>query len=373
MRLLIESLQWLILIVKIVVNLKLKMIFICLMVSSFLATSSPMKSFWVYVEGRVKKYVVMLIAMLVLGTACDSEEKAPAKQSPTEQGASAQAARVEGAKESKKDTATNGLEKLVVLGGSMTEVVYALGAGDKVIAADVTSTYPKQVEELPRLGYYRKTSAEGVLALEPRHIIMTSDAGPAEAIEQIKKAGVNVHTITQPAELEQTRAMITKLGDLLGEPDGAKELVAKLDADLDEVAKRRDAHGAEKAPKVLFVYARGKNVLMVSGSKTPAAEMLTLAGAKNTVTAFEGFKPLTPEAVATASPDFIVMPAKGAASLGGPDAVFELPGLALTPAAKSKSLVLVDDLALLGFGPRVGEALLELQDKLGVASEAPKR
>lgn len=326
------------------------------------------------------KKLIVCVAVMIACVGCDAEKKDGVDASSAEQGASARAAHVDGATGEEKDKdvakaaeAVKGLEKLVVLGGSMTEVVYALGAGEHVIAADVTSTYPKQVEALPRLGYYRKTSAEGVLALEPQHIIMTSDAGPAEAIEQIKKAGINVHTITQPTELDQTRRMITDLGELLGKSDEAKKLVAKLDADLDKVAKRRDAQGAEKAPKVLFVYARGKNVLMVSGSKTPAAEMLSLAGAKNTVTAFEGFKPLTPEAVATATPDYIVMPAKGAASLGGADAVFALPGLALTPAAKSKSLVLVDDLALLGFGPRVGQALLELQDKLGVASEAPKQ
>ncbi len=105
---------------------------------------------------------------------------------------------------------------------------------------------------------------------------------------------------------------------------------------------------------------------MVSGTKTAAHEMLTLAGATNAASGFEGFKPLTPEAVVAAQPTHLIMPTKGAKSIGGIQGVLALPGVGATPAGLAKRLVTVDDLKLLGFGPRMGRALLELQDKLGI-------
>ena len=72
------------------------------------------------------------------------------------------------------------------------------------------------------------------------------------------------------------------------------------------------------------------------------------------------------EAVIAAKPTHILIPEKGAASIGGVDGVVELAGVGQTPAGADKRVVLVDDLTLLGFGPRMGEALEAMQDGLGI-------
>ncbi len=105
-------------------------------------------------------------------------------------------------------------------------------------------------------------------------------------------------------------------------------------------------------------------MLMVTYSdKWISRRLLELAGLRNAVDSFEGFKPLSPEVVLEAQPDLILSPAKGAKSLGGDDAVMGLKGVSDTDAARQGRLITIDDLALLGFGPRFPHALKELQEK----------
>lgn len=288
---------------------------------------------------------------------CDEDSGGQAQAEPAAVTASQGAA--------KREAAPREAEaRLVTLGGAVTEVVFALGHGDDVVGADTSSTWPPEVEERPRVGYYRKLDAEGILALSPTRILANEGAGPPPVIKQLEAAGVEIEHIEGGDDLEDARERILAIGDALGEREGAEALVAKLDEDLARVKRRAEA--VEDRPRVLFIYARGPNVLMVSGEETAADEMLELAGAVNAVEGVEGFKPLTPEAVIEAAPEVIVAPAAGAQSIGGAAGVFELPGVAQTPAGAKERLVLIDDLKLLGFGPRAGEALLELQDGLGI-------
>jgi iron complex transport system substrate-binding protein len=115
---------------------------------------------------------------------------------------------------------------------------------------------------------------------------------------------------------------------------------------------------------VLFVYARGAGTVAVAGRATAADEMIRLAGGRNAIDEFDGFKPLTAEAAVTAAPDVVLMLARGIDSLGGADSVWAQPGLAQTPAARGRRLVVMDDLYLLGFGPRTGAAVSDLARQL---------
>jgi iron complex transport system substrate-binding protein len=90
-------------------------------------------------------------------------------------------------------------------------------------------------------------------------------------------------------------------------------------------------------------------------------------GGVNAADALDGFKPLTAEAVLQARPEVLVMPEHGWQSLGGVDGVLALPGVADTPAGRARAIVTLDDQKLLGFGPRVGEAALELRRALAKA------
>jgi iron complex transport system substrate-binding protein len=251
-------------------------------------------------------------------------------------------------------------ERLVLVGGAITEIVFALGAGDRVVGVDTSSYYPAETAELAKVGYQRILSAEGVLSLAPTKLIVSPEAGPPAVLEALAAAGVEIVRVDAPFTLEGARERVLRVAAALGvSPDA---LLAKMREDEAE-ARRVVAAGCGK-PKVLFVYARGLGSPMVSGDKTAASAMIELAGGQNAVTGFDSFKPLTAEAALAAAPDAVLLPARAFESLGGARGVFEMPGLALTPAGHAQRVARVDDLQLLGFGPRAGLAVQELSRQL---------
>ena len=84
------------------------------------------------------------------------------------------------------------ISRIVVINGDVTEVVFALGLGENVVAVDTSATHPAEVTNLPQVGYQRRLSAEGVLSMDPTVVIGNTNAGPPEVIEQIRATGVPV-------------------------------------------------------------------------------------------------------------------------------------------------------------------------------------
>lgn len=250
----------------------------------------------------------------------------------------------------------------VTVGGSVTETLAALGVESNIVATDVTSMYPEQMNSLPKVGYTSKLSAEAILSVNPTHLWGLENIGPPTALEQLETAGVEVKLFKHESTVEGAKALINELGAATNTTEKAQELIGSMEQELDGL----NAKLASKTstPKVLFIYARGQGVLNVAGENTAAGTMIELAGGENAVTGFEGFKPLTAEAVAAAQPEVILLPAGGLEALGGVEGLMEVPGVAATPAAKNERILTQDDLLLLGFGPRLGEAATSLAQAL---------
>ncbi len=251
--------------------------------------------------------------------------------------------------------------RVVSVGGSTTETIYALGAQDQLVGTDTSSVYPAEAAKLPQVGYQRTLSAEGVLSLKPTLVIVSADAGPPAAIEQIENAGVKVVRVDGQNTEESTVNKIRRIAELMGKKEKGEDLIKQLESDIRAAKPLADAAGS---PKVAFIFSRGPGSVQVSGTNTPADAMIRLAGGRNAVTEFELYKPLTPEAMIAAQPDVILLPARGLESMGGVDAILKLPGVAETPAGKSKKVVAIDDVLLLGFTPRLGLAVKELAEKI---------
>jgi iron complex transport system substrate-binding protein len=254
--------------------------------------------------------------------------------------------------------------RIVSIGGPVTEIVFALGHGDRVVAVDTSSVYPAAVTSLPQVGYQRTLSAEAVLAVSPDLVIASADAGPPAALDQIRAAGVRIEIIPAASTVEQAAARIEAVGGVLHEPARASRAAAQLRVDA-SAARKRCCAGEHRVSKAVLVYARGAGTVLLAGTGTPAAAMLELAGARNAVTGFAGFKPISAEALVAAAPEAIVIPARGLASIGGETGLLALPGVADTPAGRAHRIVAVDDLLLLGFGPRLPAAIDELARGLG--------
>jgi iron complex transport system substrate-binding protein len=253
--------------------------------------------------------------------------------------------------------------RLVVVGGAVSETVFALGAGELVVGVDTSSVYPPaETARRAKVGYQRLLSAEGVLSLRPTQLLVGAEAGPPAALAAIRAAGVPIVEIDAPYTLEGARERVRLVAAALGRPQEGEALVARM---LAEERRAADVVAAGCGrPRVLFVYARGVGSPMVSGDGTPADAMIELAGGQNAVEGFAHFKPLTAEAALAAAPDVVLVPARALAALGGPEGVLAMPGLALTPAGRAGRVAAVDDLLLLGFGPRAGLAVEELSRQL---------
>lgn len=253
------------------------------------------------------------------------------------------------------------IERIVSLNGDITEIIFALGMGDYVVGVDSSATYPpERTKALPNIGYQRRLSSEGILALNPTLVIGDEAAGPPEALAQIRAAGVPVAITADPPTLDAPVQKIRFVAQALGIPQRGERLAAQVDA---EIARARDlANRIANPPHVLFLYLRGTDVQQVAGSDTPIDVMITAAGGLNAgaEAGIVQFKPLSPEVVIAAQPDVILVLAKGLESVGGVDGLLSIPGLADTPAGKQRRIVALDDLYLLGMGPRTGQALADL-------------
>jgi iron complex transport system substrate-binding protein len=253
--------------------------------------------------------------------------------------------------------------RVVTVGGAVTEIVFALGAGDRLVATDSTSTYPEVARTLPKVGYMRSLSAEGVLSLRPGQVLVTADAGPPAAIAQLRAAGVKVTTLDAAHSIEGLRRNVRTVADALGVPERG----AALDQRIADAWRETQSAVAATAgrPRVLFVLAHGGRAqTMVSGTGTAADAMIALAGGVNPLAAVKGYKPLTAEGALGAAPDVILVTREGLESFGGTRALLAHPGLALTPAGKAGRVVSFDALYLLGFGPRTPEAVRALADAI---------
>lgn len=254
-------------------------------------------------------------------------------------------------------------QRVVSVGGALTEIIYALGQQATLAGVDTTSLYPAEASKLPNVGYARTLSSEGILALAPTLVVATEEAGPPAVLRQLAAAGVPVQVLAAQHRFEGVIERVTRLGDLLGQRAGAAQLVQRLQADWQAVRQPIAARQGA-GPRVLFVLSPSPNQVMVGGQGSAAEAMLAYAGARNAVQSFQGFKPLTPEAVVAAQPDVLLFTQQGLDAIGGVAGALKLPGLSHTPAGQRQRIVAHDVLFLLGFGPRTPQAVAALDASL---------
>lgn len=252
------------------------------------------------------------------------------------------------------------VSRLVVLNGTITEVVFALGLGDHVVGVDVTSTYPPEALELPDVGVQIALSAEGIVALAPTLVLGTTFAGPPEVIEQVRGTGIPVLIIPDYNSLDDIEVKITRIAAALGVPRRGERLAAETLASIAEATAT--AEGADSSPRVAFIYLRGAQTQLIGGDGAGATSLIEAAGGIDVgvEAGVEGFTAITPEALVTANPDVILVFSTGLDSVGGVDGLLRIPGMAQTEAGRNRAVVAFDGQYLLGYGPRTGAVLAEL-------------
>lgn len=255
--------------------------------------------------------------------------------------------------------------RIVSLSGPVSETLAAIGLEESIIGVDVTSTYPASLQSKAKVGNTHNLNVESILALKPDYVISMKERGiKPEQATQLQQAGVKVWVIDQEYSIEGTKKYITLLADSFHKEEEAKKIITAIDASYATLPKYNTR------PSVMFIYARGAGALSVCGKDMPMAKMIEMAGGVNAGNDFEGFKPLTAEAVVKNNPDAILLFSSGLQSVDGPEGMLKVPGVAQTNAGKNKNFIVMDGELLSGFGPRIAEAVKELGEKMHAGQNA---
>ncbi|MEV7325011.1 ABC transporter substrate-binding protein [Streptomyces sp. NPDC093970] len=255
--------------------------------------------------------------------------------------------------------------RIVPLSGSLSEIVFTLGLGDRVVARDITATF-RQAAKLPVVTRNHDVSAEGVLSLKPDLVLAETTTGPDEAMEQIREAGVPVLVVDPAQGLDDVGPRIRTVAGALGVPSAGEELARRSQARI--AAVRKDVPQESTKPRVVFLYLRGSaSVYLIGGRGSGATSLLEAAGAVDAGAASgleKDFTAITTEALAKAAPDAILVMTKGLRSVGGIDGLVKIPGVAQTPAGMDRRIVSVEDGVLLNYGPRTDQVLASVVAQL---------
>lgn len=255
-------------------------------------------------------------------------------------------------------TGQTGDERVVAIGGSVTEILYDLGLADSIVAVDTTSLFPPAaLRDKPNVGYMRALSPEGVLALSPTRILLLDGSGPPDALNLLARSGVSLVHIGDDPSPEGVVSKIREVGAAMHHAAEAEEMaaaVARRFTLLGELAAR-----VREPKKVLFMLGFRDGRPLVAGQGTAADGIIRLAGARNAAEGFSGYKPMTDEAILLAAPEVVVSMDQGGHGIDA-QTLFARPAFAGTPAARDQRLVIRDGLFLLGFGPRTPQAAADL-------------
>jgi iron complex transport system substrate-binding protein len=261
------------------------------------------------------------------------------------------------------------VDRIVPVDGDIAEIVFALGLGDRVVATDISATYPPEVDGVPDIGYQRALNAEPIAAVEPSVVLATDLARPVETLEQLRMLGIPVVVIEREISLAGPAAKIRAVAEALGVPGRGELLATAVQTDIDAAVAA--ALDVSDRPRVLPLYLRGESVQLILGKGTGIDAVLPAVGATD-VAAELGIvdtRQITAEALLLAKPDVLLVTTTGLESVGGIDGLLAIPGIAETPAGQQRRIIAHEDQFLLGGGPRTGQLMRQLVAELHPAGD----
>ncbi len=237
-------------------------------------------------------------------------------------------------------------ERIISAGSAVTELILALHAEQSLIAVDVTSQLPDG-QQLPKIGYHRRLSAEGLLALSPTKLIGSDEMGPASVLQQLKSTGVDIEVVNTQANVDGLKARIDQIAAILNKPQEAQQLKSLVDQQVQSLKVNQPTN---QKKKVLFLLIHEGRAANVAGTDTTPDAIINLAGAINPAAdKITAYKPLSSESMVEMQPDVILVSGRSFEKLGGPDAIIKMmPLLAATPAGQNKQIMTIDGAALVG-------------------------
>ncbi|POF55463.1 hemin ABC transporter substrate-binding protein, partial [Vibrio vulnificus] len=190
-------------------------------------------------------------------------------------------------------------ERIISAGSAVTELILALHAEQSLIAVDVTSQLPEG-QQLPKIGYHRRLSAEGLLALSPTKLIGSDEMGPAPVLQQLKSTGVDIEVVNTQANVDGLKARIDQIAAILNKPQEAQQLKSLVDQQVQSLKANQPTN---QKKKVLFLLIHEGRAANVAGTDTTPDAIINLAGAINPAAdKITAYKPLSSESMVEMQP-----------------------------------------------------------------------
>ena len=248
--------------------------------------------------------------------------------------------------------------KIVSLGPTATEMLFAINAGPQVVAVDDQSNYPAGVPKTDLSAF--KPSAEAIAAKNPDLVVLTNDSD--KIVDQLTALKIPVFLTPAAKTIDDTYTELADLGKLTGHSDDAAKVVTDMKTQLDAVVKTVTA----RSKPLTYFYELSPDLYSAT-SKTFIGSIFTLFGLQNVADAADadgkafGYPQLSSEALVKANPDLIFL-ADSKCCQQSADTVKARPGFAgITAVGKGQVVALDDDIAS-RWGPRVVELAKTLAD-----------
>ncbi|WP_051564675.1 ABC transporter substrate-binding protein [Desulfovermiculus halophilus] len=194
------------------------------------------------------------------------------------------------------------IQRVVSLAPSITESVFAIGQGDKLVGATQYSDYPAQARKLPSIGSYVNLNVEKIISLRPDLCLATKDGNPYQVVQQLERADIPVYAL-DPRDMPAIMDTLTDLGRLLDAQAQAEQVVKTMQRQV--AALRRMGDRAEHRPKVFFQI--GISPIVSVGSDTFIHELISIAGGENVAAGSVQYPRYSREDVLVADPDVILI------------------------------------------------------------------
>jgi len=253
---------------------------------------------------------------------------------------------------------TQNSSRIVVAGGSITEIIYFLNSEEKIVALDVTSNYPEKAKELPSIGYVRNLSAEGILSMNPSIVFGEDDMGPPGVIKQLRDINIDLRIIPEEKTIDGILDKIYCIASIIDKvPNAESKINSTLIPDILSIEKRLLT--STLIPKrVMFIFSIKGNKIIVAGSGTSGDGFIKMTGSENIFSTIEGWKSVSQEAIIKENPNYVIMSKRDLHNSKTIKSISENPIFKNIRAFEEQNIIFDDAMAMLGFGPRTIKSVL---------------
>ena len=251
-------------------------------------------------------------------------------------------------------------QAIVSLAPATTEMLYAVGAGDRVVAVDERSDYPENAPVTALSGY--TPNLEAILGYAPDLVVLSDDNG--DIISGLERSGVEVLQLPAAQTLDDTFTQLEQVGAATGHVGEAAELVAQMRVEIDEIV----ASVPERETPLTYFHELDDTFYTVTDD-TYIGEIYSMLGLTSVATGDNPYPQLSEELIIDADPDLVLL-ADGQCCGMTPEIVAERPGWDQLTAVREGNVHVVDEDLASRWGPRIVDFMREVA---GIMTAIPER